>query len=115
MKIKFRLLFVLLFLLAGTACQTDRHRIVSGDQQELIVEQQGDGTLWGGATVVYIALEGGFYGLIDANDAHFDPINLPVEFQQEGLRVRFTGKIRNDLASIHQWGMIIEVTSISLL
>ena len=66
-------------------------------------------------TVTYIDLEGGFYGIIGDNQENYDPINLPDEFQQEGLRVRFTAKYRDDLASIHMWGRIIEILQIEAI
>ena len=66
-------------------------------------------------TVTYIDLEGGFYGIIGDNQENYDPINLPDEFQQEGLRITFTAKYRDDLASIHMWGRIIEILQIQAI
>ena len=63
-------------------------------------------------TVTYIDLEGGFYGIIGDNQENYDPINLPDEFQQEGLKISFTAKYRDDLANFHMWGRIIEILQI---
>ena len=63
--------------------------------------------------VVYVDLEGGFYGIISNLDEQYDPINLPVEFQQNGLPVYVVAKIRDDLGSIHMWGIIIEILEIN--
>ena len=63
-------------------------------------------------TVTYIDLEGGFYGIIGDNQENYDPINLPDEFQQDGLKVTFTAKFRDDLADYHMWGRIIEILQI---
>ena len=66
-------------------------------------------------TVTYIDLEGGFYGIIGDNQENYDPINRPDEFQQEGLRITCTAKYRDDLASIHMWGRIIEILQIQAI
>ena len=60
-------------------------------------------------TVKYISLEGGFYGIIGDDGEHYDPINLLKEFQVDGKRIMFSYKIRNNLASFHMWGTIIEI------
>lgn len=74
-------------------------------------------------TVLYMPLEGGFWA-IDADPpsatvshgARYDPLDsLPAEFRQQGLRVWFEGRIRNDLASIHMFGTIIDITNIRRL
>lgn len=66
-------------------------------------------------TVIYIDLEGGFYGIIGDNQENYDPINLPDEFQQEGLKTSFTAKYRDDLANFHMWGRIIEILQIEAI
>ena len=53
----------------------------------------------GNGTITYINLEGGFYGIVADDGEHYVPINLPSEFKVDGLRVRFKGKIRDDLVS----------------
>jgi hypothetical protein len=63
-------------------------------------------------TVQYINLEGGFYGIIDEDGNKYDPVNLPDEFKQDGLRVKFSAKILKDQMSIHMWGTLIEITEI---
>jgi len=59
-------------------------------------------------TVEYIDLEGGFYGIV-THDTNYDPLNLPVDFQVEGLRVFVLAKITEDQVSFHMWGTLIEV------
>jgi len=66
-------------------------------------------------TVRFIDLEGGFYGIVADNGEHYDPINLGQEFRQDGLRVRFQAKIRQDIASIRMWGKIVEIIRIAKL
>lgn len=72
--------------------------------------RQGD-IIEGTGTIIYLNLEGGFYGII-SNDKHYKPINLPPEIETDGLRVKFKAKIRKDLVSIHMWGVLIELTYI---
>ena len=76
---------------------------------------RGEETASGTGTVKYVDLEGGFYGIVGDDDKQYDPMNLPQEFQRDGLRVRFQAKIRQDIASIHMWGKIIEITRIEIL
>ena len=66
-------------------------------------------------TIRFIPVEGGFYGIVADNGKHYDPTNLPAEFQKENLRVTFTGRILRDRVSFHMWGEIIQVESISEL
>lgn len=64
-------------------------------------------------TVKYVSLEGGFWAIYGDNNKHYDPINLPKEFHSEGKRIKFIFKERNDLASFHMWGTIIELIEVS--
>jgi len=66
-------------------------------------------------TVKSIELEGGFFGLVGDDGQNYDPINLPDEYRIDNLRVYFKGLIRPDLASIHQWGIMLELTEITRL
>lgn len=66
-------------------------------------------------TIQYIDLEGGFYGIVDDHENKYDPVNLPAEFKENGLRVKFSGKILTDTASTHIWGKTIELTDIELI
>ncbi len=101
-KKSFFLLFLSLFLFfffhscTSTISEKSREIIRRGD----IIEGIG--------TITYLDLEGGFYGII-THDNHYVPINLPPEFEMDGLRVKFKAKIRKDLVSIHMWGILIEL------
>lgn len=66
-------------------------------------------------TLRYVSLEGGFYGIVADDSAHYEPINLAEEFQVDGLRVRFEAKPRDDLGSFRMWGRIIELVRIERL
>jgi hypothetical protein len=73
----------------------------------------GTDQLEGVGTVVYIRIEGGFYGIIAGSDGQWDPINLPAGYMQDGLKVKFQAKLRKDLNSTHMWGTMVELTSIN--
>lgn len=94
------------FLFLSPACHntvTDAsgdYRLVGSDEIE------------GRGTVTYIDVEGGFYGIVSGDDGRWDPINLPSDFTQDGLKVKFRAKLRKDLASYHMWGTLIEIISI---
>lgn len=62
--------------------------------------------------VVYVDLEGGFWGIIADGGTHYEPINLPEDYQNEGQRVAVVARILSDYASIHMWGDIIEILEI---
>ena len=61
--------------------------------------------------VRFVSLEGGFYSLESAQ-GKFDPMNLPADYQQDGLRVHFRGTVRRDMASTHMYGQILELSDI---
>lgn len=63
-------------------------------------------------TVVYMDLEGGFYGIAGDDDVNYDPLNLGEEFREDGLEVEFTAYPVEDVASFHMWGQLVEIRSI---
>ena len=68
----------------------------------------------GAGTVQYIDLEGGFYGIVADDGTQYLPLNLPAEFSEDGLAIEFTGYLREDIATIQQWGTPLEITHINL-
>jgi len=91
-------LVVMLLMFFSLSCTTD-----SGDN---FVET---------GTIVFLPFEGGFYGIKADNGKSYDPINLPVEFRKEGLRVRFEARELTGRASFHMWGIIVEIVHIQTL
>lgn len=61
--------------------------------------------------VVYVPLEGGFFGILGDNGVRYEPVNLPEEFRVDGLRVLFVAE-HVDGVSIHMWGELIRLTHI---
>ena len=94
------LLISLIVLLSG--CVTEK----------LIVQGTG--------TIVYNQIEGGFYGIISDEPIHIaryqtvnlDPLNLPDEFKEDGLRVQYTVRLRPGTLSYHMWGITVDILEI---
>jgi hypothetical protein len=78
-------------------------------------KQPRENIVEGAGTVVWLNLEGGFWGIVGDDGNHYDPINLGSEFQGEGLRIYFRAKVRPDLLSSHMWGEMIEILDIQKL
>jgi hypothetical protein len=64
------------------------------------------------ATVVFVQLEGGFYGLVTADGHRYDPTNLPESMRRDGLKVQFTARPLLRTAGTHMWGQRIELLDI---
>ncbi len=77
------------------------------DKKSEEIARRGD-IIEGTGTIRFIDLEGGFYGIV-THDSRYMPIELPPEFEIDGLRVKFKAEIREDLVSIHMWGILIEL------
>ena len=71
-------------------------------------------TVQGSGTVVYIDLEGGFFGIVADNGERYLPLNLPPELQKDDIRVVFDGVIREDMFTIRQWGIPLDITTIHM-
>ena len=63
-------------------------------------------------TVVYNDLEGGFFAIESEDGKTYKPLDLPETFQKDGMRVRATVRVRNDVGSIHMAGDIVEILEI---
>jgi hypothetical protein len=70
-------------------------------------------TVNGTGTVVYNDLEGGFYGIVTDDGTRYLPLNLPDTFAEDNLTVTFTGIPREEVSTIQQWGIPLELTEIS--
>jgi len=66
-------------------------------------------------TVTWVPLEGGFYGIIADDGAQYDPLNLPENYSQDGLRIRFAAVEEPDVVSFHMWGMFVTITEVTPL
>ncbi|MFW5775451.1 MAG: hypothetical protein ACOCW2_04095 [Chitinivibrionales bacterium] len=75
-------------------------------------KSSGGGRVATEGMVVFVTQEGGFYGIVTKEGKRYNPISLPEKFQKDSLSVRFEGKIRTDMAAMHMWGELIEITEI---
>jgi inhibitor of cysteine peptidase len=66
-------------------------------------------------TIRHIDLEGGFYGLEADDGTRLDPVNLPEEFQKDGLRVKARVERLKDRVSFHMWGRLVRILEIERL
>ena len=64
----------------------------------------------GTGTITYVELEGGFYGLIASDGTRYLPLNLDDPFKVDGANVTFEGILPDDVATIQQWGIPLEIT-----
>ncbi len=60
-------------------------------------------------TVVWKAIEGGFFAIHADDGKKYDPINLPDSLKKEGLRVSVTARLKKDAVSFHMYGAIVEI------
>jgi len=66
-------------------------------------------------TIEFVNLEGGFFGIVDDDGTRYFPLNLPVEFNNNGLRVAYQVQIAKDVATTQQWGIAVNVLFIQSL
>jgi hypothetical protein len=66
--------------------------------------------------VIYIPLEGGFYGIEErATGNKYLPLNLPEAFQKAGIEVKVQAKKAKDIRGIHMWGEYIHIQTLELI
>ena len=63
-------------------------------------------------TVRFFPQEGGFFAINSDDGKTYDPINLDVKHQNDGLRVRFKARLRGDIMGTHMVGPIVEILTI---
>ena len=110
-RVRWPILLTVLLALVVAACAT--HANDANDASKGVV-RNGD-VLQGTGTVFWNPVEGGFYQIRGDDGASYDPTNLPEAYQKRDLRVRFTARLRQDLASFHMSGPIVEILSIDKL
>jgi glucose/arabinose dehydrogenase len=65
--------------------------------------------------VVYLPIEGGFYGIISSNGQRYLPDAMPPDFAQAGLQVRARLKLRRNRLGFRMWGQPVEILDIRRL
>lgn len=67
-------------------------------------------------TVVYLSFEGGFYGVIGDDGGAYDPFPyLPLELSVSGTRVILWAIRHEEWATIHMWGIPVEILNVTPL
>lgn len=66
-------------------------------------------------TVLYLDLEGGFYGIQADSGEKYRPVDLPKTYASHGLRVRFCADPIPGMMGIHMWGVPVTVREIEAL
>ncbi len=89
-----------IFLLAAPACKTSSAPEAGGSVQTTMPFK---------GTIVYLDLEGGFYGIESEDGERYFPINLAVTFREDGLRVAFDMRLRTDVMTTVMWGTPVEI------
>ena len=93
-----QLLFILLVAVTITQCND----LTSSQDAELYFEGE----------VTYMEIEGGFWA-IETSDETYEPTNLPLEFQKDGLDVTVSANIEENMGSIRMVGPIIRIVDIT--
>lgn len=62
--------------------------------------------------VVFVEIEGGFYGIVDQNGQKYLPSNLPDILKQNGLKVRGNAQLKSGKLGFKQWGKMIDIIEI---
>lgn len=88
-----------LVLAACATARTERHEDARGD----LIETTG--------TVLWRDVEGGSYVIKSEDGTTYDPVNLPNEFREAGLRVYFEARRRPDLMSQRMVGVLVEIVA----
>jgi len=95
------LLFATLLLLSCTGCLADRPPA----SQNAPISFTG--------RVVYVPLEGGFYGLEDAQGNHYLPDHIPADLRRDGQPVRVLARPAPPTVGYRMWGRRILVEKIA--
>ncbi len=109
-------LLTLVVLLAAPGCSTNPPpETMTPAPAETPDDTPAPGLVSGVGTITFFDLEGGFYGLVADDGARYDPLNLDDAFKQDGLRVRFSARLRTGIMTIRQWGKPVEIQEMSRL
>lgn len=64
--------------------------------------------------IVYMPIEGGFWGVIDDKGNEWLPMDMPDELKKDGLMVILEVRKIKDAFSIYNWGMPVEILASQL-
>lgn len=101
----------LIALLAGLLLLTAASCPPTGSDARGDVRHDGN-FVTGTGTVRWISLEGGFFAIRGDDGVTYDPINLPTDFRDDPVRVRFRARVTGGL-SVHMVGPVVEIVEIT--
>ena len=81
----------------------------AGEALESVGDPDPEDVVNGVGTIIFVDLEGGFYGLVAEDGTNYNPLNLGDAFKEESLRVRFRGVLRPDVMTTRMWGRNLEI------
>jgi hypothetical protein len=67
----------------------------------------------GNGTIVWIAMDNGFYGIVTDDGQQFLPGKIDPAFRIDGLRVSFRGMARPDKQGEHPWGIPLDLIELA--
>lgn len=67
------------------------------------------------ATIVYLSIEGGFWGLVDEQGHKWLPLNMPEQLKVEGANVFLTIREHPGTPTSQMWGTPVEILSFPTL
>ena len=97
-----------ILLAALPACQSQKENWVVPERPAAATGEQLHIT----GVIRHLDLEGGVFTIQADDGTTYNPINLPTEFQKDGLAVEAEARRRDDMAGIHQVGPLIELERI---
>jgi len=66
-------------------------------------------------TIQFIAIEGGFYGIITEKGEKLLPMNLDPQYLINGTIISFEGTYIKDLVTIQQWGRPFRISKVQVI
>ncbi|MEI6840802.1 MAG: hypothetical protein WCK53_06025, partial [Methanomicrobiales archaeon] len=102
---------------SGYTISDPYYPVQAGIPIEIVLMRQipgNSGYIYGVGNVTYIAIEGGFYGIVvdtggESGVVQYLPLDLDKEFSQDGIVVSFTAKGKPDAVTIAQWGLPVNI------
>jgi len=74
------------------------------DEDDKVMTEEG--------TVQYVDVTGGCWRIVGYDGVNYEPVNLPDEYKEDGLTVRFSAKRRDDLVTTCMVGQVVELLGI---
>lgn len=66
-------------------------------------------------TVQFVALEGGFFGIVADDQTRYYPLNLDPGLKVDGQRLWFRAELRENVSTLQIWGTAVEIRGASVI